>query len=93
MYIHYFPNKYYSDFVYPISLCIFAAQIDIYYRIKKVIMNKLVLTESERKEIDLLLEEFNAKGGMSDEELMARLDAIPFEEFMNNLSRKIRNSR
>ena len=56
-------------------------------------MNKLVLTESERKEIDLLLEEFNAKGGMSDEELMARLDAIPFEEFMNNLSRKIRNSK
>ena len=56
-------------------------------------MDKLVLTESERKEVDLLLEEFNAKGGMSDEELMARLDAIPFEEFMNNLSRKIRNSK
>ena len=55
-------------------------------------MNKLVLTESERKEIDLLLEEINAKGGMSTEELIVRLDAIPFEEFMNNLSRKIRNS-
>ena len=55
-------------------------------------MNKLVLTESERKEIDLLLEEFNEKGGMSTEELIVRLDAIPFEEFMNNLSRKIRNS-
>lgn len=56
-------------------------------------MDKLVLTESERKEIDLLLEEFSAKGGMSDEELMHRLDAVPFEDFMNNLSRKIRNSR
>ena len=56
-------------------------------------MNKLVLTESERKEIDLLLEEIKVKGGMSTEELIVRLDAIPFEEFMNNLSRKIRNSR
>ena len=56
-------------------------------------MDKLVLTESERKEIDLLLEEIKVKGGMSTEELIVRLDAIPFEEFMNNLSRKIRNSK
>lgn len=80
-------------FVLSDNLCIFAVRIDIYCRIKKVVMNKLVLTESERKEIDLLLEEINAKGGMSTEELISRLDAIPFEEFMNNLSRKIRNSK
>ena len=55
-------------------------------------MNKLVLTESERKEIDLFLEEIKAKGGMSTEELITRLNAIPFEEFMRHLSEKIKNS-
>ncbi len=54
-------------------------------------MDKVVLTESEQKEVDLLMKEFHAKGGMSTEELISRLDAIPFEEFMNNMSERIRN--
>ena len=54
-------------------------------------MDKVILTESERKEVDILMEEFNAKGGMSTEELISRLGAIPFEEFMNIMSEKIRN--
>ena len=54
-------------------------------------MKKVVLTESEQREVDLITEEFKAKGGMDDEELMARLNAIPFEEFMNKMSEKIRN--
>ena len=54
-------------------------------------MNKVVLNESEQREVDLITEEFKARGGMDDEELMTRLNAIPFEEFMNKMSEKIRN--
>ena len=54
-------------------------------------MKKVVLTESEQREVDLITEEFKAKGGMDDKELMSRLNAIPFEEFMNKMSEKIRN--
>ena len=54
-------------------------------------MKKVVLTESEQREVDLITVEFKAKGGMDDEELMSRLNAIPFEEFMNKMSEKIRN--
>lgn len=54
-------------------------------------MKKVVLTESEQREVDLITEEFKAKDGMDDEELMSRLNAIPFEEFMNKMSEKIRN--
>ena len=54
-------------------------------------MDKVVLTELEQREVDLITEEFNARGGMSTEELVSRLNAIPFEEFMNKMSEKIRN--
>lgn len=54
-------------------------------------MDKVVLTESEQREVDMITEEFKARGGMSTEELISRLKAIPFEEFMNKLSEKIRN--
>ena len=52
-------------------------------------MDKVVLTESEQREVDLITEEFKARGGMSTEELISRLDAIPFEEFMNKLEKRI----
>ena len=54
-------------------------------------MDKVVLNESEQREIDLITEEFRARGGMDDEELISRLGAIPFEEFMNIMREKIRN--
>lgn len=56
-------------------------------------MDKKILTEEQPTEIDVakVIEEFKARGGMSTEELKTRLKAIPFEEFMGNLSRKIRN--
>lgn len=54
-------------------------------------MDKVVLTESEQREVDMITEEFKARGGMSTEELVSRLNAIPFEEFMNKMSEKIRN--
>ena len=54
-------------------------------------MKKVVLTESEQREVDLITEEFKAKGGMDDEELMSRFGAITFEEFSNNIREKIRN--
>lgn len=53
--------------------------------------DKFTLTEEEIKEIDSLKDEFQAKGGMSTEELIERLNAIPLEEFMNNISKKILN--
>ena len=37
------------------------------------------------------MEEFKAKGGMSTEELISRLDAIPFEEFMDEIRERIKN--
>ena len=52
-------------------------------------MKKVVLTESEQREVDLITKEFKARGGMDDEELMSRLNAIPFEEFMNKLDKRI----
>ena len=54
-------------------------------------MNKVVLNESEQREVDLITEELKARCGMDDEELISRLNAIPFEEFMNKMSEKIRN--
>ena len=57
----------------------------------KKTMKKVVLTESEQREVDLITEEFKAKGGMDDEELMSRFGAITFEEFSNNIREKIRN--
>ena len=54
-------------------------------------MKKVVLTESEQREVDLITEEFKAKDGMDDEELMSRFGAITFEEFSNNIREKIRN--
>ena len=54
-------------------------------------MDRVVLNESEQREVDLITEEFKVRGGMDDEELMTRLNAIPFEEFMNKMSEKIRN--
>ena len=52
-------------------------------------VHNVVLTESEQREVDLITEEFKAKGGMDDEELMSRLNAIPFEDFMNKLDKRI----
>lgn len=53
-------------------------------------MDKVVLSESEQREVDMIIEEFKAKGGMSTEELISRLNAIPFEEFMKNLEKRIK---
>ena len=55
------------------------------------IMNKVVLNESEQREVDMITEEFKARGGMSTEELISRLGAIPFEEFSKQIKEKIRN--
>ena len=52
---------------------------------------KVVLTESEQREVDMITEEFKARGGMDDKELISRLNAIPFEEFMNKMSEKIQH--
>ena len=54
-------------------------------------MNKVVLNESEQCEVDMITEEFKARGGMSTEELISRLGAISFEEFSKILKEKIRN--
>jgi hypothetical protein len=47
------------------------------------------LTEEEEKGIEALREEFRRKGGMSDEELFARLKPITLDEFMRRLDERI----
>lgn len=58
---------------------------------EKITVNKVVLTESEQREVDLITEEFKARGGMSTEELISRFGAIPFEDFSKEIIEKIRN--
>ena len=53
--------------------------------------SKIVMSDTERQHINLLEEEFNARGGMSTEELINRLNAVPFEEFQKGLKEKIQN--
>ena len=54
-------------------------------------MDKVVLNESEQREVDLITEEFKARGGMNDDELISRFGAIPFEDFSKEIKEKIRN--
>ena len=54
-------------------------------------MDKVILNKTEKREIDIITEEFKARGGMGTEELISRLNAIPFEDFMKIMSEKIRN--
>lgn len=54
-------------------------------------MNEVILNETEQREVDMITEEFKARGGMSTEELILRLGAIPFEDFSIKLKEKIRN--
>ena len=56
-------------------------------------MNEVILNETERREVDMITEEFKARGGMSTEELISRLGAIPFEDFMKIMSKRIRESK
>ena len=51
----------------------------------------VILSDSDHQAIELLIEEFNSRGGMSTEELLSRLDAVPFEEFQEELKEKIKN--
>lgn len=53
--------------------------------------NNVEMTDSEHQGIGLFNEELLAKGGMSTEELIIRLDTIPFEVFQNGLKEKIEN--
>lgn len=51
--------------------------------------NHLVLSESEELEIKSLNKDIS-NGGLSTEEMIARLNAAPFEEFQKGLKEKIR---
>ena len=53
--------------------------------------SKVILTKSERKQVNLFMEEFKQSGGMSTEELIKKLNAVPLEEFINDLREEIRN--
>lgn len=53
--------------------------------------HQVLQTKSETKDLELLTEEFNAIGVMSTEELIMRLNAVPFEEFQNGLKEKNQN--
>lgn len=43
---------------------------------------KVVLNETEQQEVDMITEEFKARDGMDDEELISRIGVIPFKEFI-----------
>jgi hypothetical protein len=47
------------------------------------------LTEEEEKGIEALREEFRRRGGMSSEEMQARLKPITLDEFMRRLDERI----
>jgi hypothetical protein len=49
------------------------------------------LSKEEEKKIEDLREEFRRKGGMSSEELFARLKPVTLDEFMREFSEQIRN--
>ena len=51
--------------------------------------NKVILTKFERKQVNLFMEEFKQSGGMSTEELIKKLNAVPLEEFINDLREEI----
>ena len=59
------------------------------YKTKQMIVDKVELNESEQRELDLFMEEFKQSGGMTTEELISRLDAIPFDEFMKKLDKRL----
>ena len=54
-----------------------------------MIVDKVELNESEQRELDLFMEEFKQSSGMTTEELISRLDAIPFDEFMKKLDKRL----
>jgi hypothetical protein len=49
------------------------------------------LSEEAEKKIEDLREEFRRRGGMSSEELFARLNPVTIDEFFRELREKIRN--
>ena len=59
------------------------------YKTKQMIVDKVELNESEQRELDLFMEEFKQSSGMTTEELISRLDAIPFDEFMKKLDKRL----
>ena len=53
--------------------------------------NKVVLTESEEKKLNLIMDEIIQNGGLTTEQMIERFNAIPFEQFINNLREKVEN--
>ena len=49
------------------------------------------MSDTERQHINLLEKEFTARGGMSREKLINRLNAVPVEEFQKGLKEIIQN--
>ena len=52
--------------------------------------DKMNFYSEEKIDINLLKEEIRQKGGMTTQELIERLGAIPFEDFINHLRQKVR---
>lgn len=47
-------------------------------------------SNEENAKIEAFKKEFQERGGMSTEEMIQRLDAIPLEQFIENLRQNIR---
>ena len=53
--------------------------------------NDVLLTEQEMCKEKILFEDVRKKGGMTTDELIKRLSAIPYDTFQNNIKTKIAN--
>jgi hypothetical protein len=53
--------------------------------------NDVLLTEQEMCKEKILFEDVRKNGGMTTDELIKRLSAIPYDTFQNNIKTKIAN--
>lgn len=54
-------------------------------------MDKVELNEEEQRKLDLLYEEFDARGGMDDDEIITRFGAITLDEFSKEIIETMEN--
>lgn len=54
------------------------------------IRDGVFFSDEENAKMEALMEEIIERGGMSTEEMIQRFEAIPFEQFIEDLKQKIR---
>ena len=57
----------------------------------RLVRNEFLANEETESADAELVQEFESRGGMSTEDLIIRLGAVPFDDFQNGLKEKIQN--